>query len=632
LRKEQFYRALGWKPVAFPPFRVSFLSPAAFWFAATLPVVVLFYLLKRKRVVRLVASTLLWQKFLAETQANAPFQKLRHNWLLILQLILLALAVLALSRPYFAGHSRSAGLRVVILDASASMQSTDETPSRFEKARAEALQLVDGLKDQDEMLVLLVAGNTLVKQSATADKAALRRAIEGCQVTDSSTRLTEALKLAGTLLRDKRDPEIHLFSDGAAGDLSEFEDKGLRVIYHRVGRRAENLGITTLDIRENPENRRQRAIYTSVANFSTNTQQTTLELLFDKQVVDTRTLSIPAGETSPQVFTASQERDGIFTVRMDAHDDLAADNQASMVSLLPQPVKILLVSRGNRFLEKALRAAGDVNLSVAPDSTDGGENYDLIVLDDVAPSVWPKANVLAVHVAATNWFDSGWTNIQSPAVVDWKNTHPLLRYINFDNIQIGEALAVRTPSWAISLVDAPQTPLILAGELSHQRIVWIGFDTLQSTWPLRISFPIFIANAVEWLNPALDKSSQLLLHAGQPFHYSLTQPAATAEMTLPDGSKKTIAPVDGREIVFGDTSKQGVYQLQAGSTHVVFCVDLLDAAESNIKPRESLQFGKFNTVRTTEITQASKEIWRWIAAAALAVLLFEWWYYHRKTV
>ena len=119
---------------------MKFLWPGAFWFAVTIPVVVVFYLLKRKRVVRLVSSTLLWQKFLADAQANSPFQKLRHNWLLILQLLLLALAILALSRPYFAGHTTASDLRVVILDASASMQSTDEEPSRFEKARAEALE------------------------------------------------------------------------------------------------------------------------------------------------------------------------------------------------------------------------------------------------------------------------------------------------------------------------------------------------------------------------------------------------------------------------------------------------------------------------------------------------------------
>ena len=314
-------------------------------------------------------------------------------------MLLLLLAILALSRPFFAGHVTSSGLRVIILDASASMQSTDETPSRFEKARAESLKLVDALKDQEQMLILLAAGNTEVKQSATDDKAVLRRAIQNCQVSDSPTRLTEALKLADTLIRDKHDPEIHLYSDGAAGDLSEFENKGLQIIYHRVGERCENVGITTLDIRDTPENHKERAIYTSIVNFSTNSVTTLLELLFDNQVVDTRPLTIPPGETSPQVFSATQERDGIFTVRIDAKDDLAADNQASMVSLLPQPAKVLLVSRGNKFMEKALHAAADVELTVAKDTLDGAEDKDVVVLDDVTPSTWPKGNLLAIHIA-----------------------------------------------------------------------------------------------------------------------------------------------------------------------------------------------------------------------------------------
>src|SRR5580658_3847716 len=611
---------------------MNFLAPFAFLFALTIPVVVVFYLLKRKRVVRLISSTLLWQKFLAETQASAPFQKLRHNWLLVLQLLLLLLAIFALSRPYFAGHVSSTGLRVIILDASASMQSTDEEPSRFEKARAEALKLVDALKDQDQMLVLLAAGNTEVKQSATADKTALRRALQDCKVTDSSTRLTEALKLADTLVRDKHDPEIDLFSDGAAGDLSEFENKGLQVVYHRIGQRCNNVGITTLDIRENPEDHKERAIYTSVVNYSTNAQSTLLELLFDGQVVDSRPLNIPPGDTSPQVFSALQQRDGIFTVRIDAKDDLAADNQASMVSLLPQPAKVMLVTRGNRFMEKALHAAANVDLTVVQDTADGAEDKDVVVLDDVTPSRWPKPNLLAVHVANTNWFEGGWTNIESPAIVDWKNTHPLLRYINLDNVQISATLGVKTPGWAVPLVDAQQTPLILSGELAHQRIIWIGFDTLQSTWPLRISFPMFIANAMDWLNPAATKSQQLMLHAGEPFRFALNQPLASAEVTLTGGAKETIATSGSREIVFGHTDRQGTYHLRAGTNEAAFCVNVLDAAESNTKPREELQLGKFNKVGATEVKQASVEIWHWIAAGALAVLMFEWWYYHRRTV
>ena len=38
---------------------MKFLVPAVFWFAAAIPVVVVFYLRKRKRTVQLVSSTLL---------------------------------------------------------------------------------------------------------------------------------------------------------------------------------------------------------------------------------------------------------------------------------------------------------------------------------------------------------------------------------------------------------------------------------------------------------------------------------------------------------------------------------------------------------------------------------------------
>src|SRR5687768_3032441 len=186
---------------------MNFLTPIAFAFAAAIPVVVVFYLLKRKRVVKLVSSTLLWQRFLADTQASSPFQRLRHNWLLIFQILLLLLAVFALARPYFRGQSKESRLRVVILDGSASMQATDEEPSRFEKARAEALQWVNGLRDGEQMMVLLAGASTEVKQSPTSDKGALRRAIESSSASDASAGLADALKTAGAFTSEKRGEE-----------------------------------------------------------------------------------------------------------------------------------------------------------------------------------------------------------------------------------------------------------------------------------------------------------------------------------------------------------------------------------------------------------------------------------------
>jgi Ca-activated chloride channel family protein len=613
---------------------VNFLAPLAFAFAASIPIVIVFYLLKRKRVVKLVSSTLLWQKFLADTQASAPFQKLRKNWLLYLQILLLALAVIALARPFFATTAKPAQLRVIILDGSASMQATDESPSRFEKARSEALKWVDSLEPTDQMVVLLAGANTETIQAATSQKADLRRALQTCQPADSPTRLVPALKTAESLVRDRRSAEIHLFSDGAVPELVEFENKALPLIYHKVGTRADNLGITALDARANPEDATQRAIYASVANVSSNTLSADLELLLDGQLINTVALTIPGQQTAPHVFKATQAKDGVFTVRLSSKDDLAADNEASIVSLLPKPVNVLLVTRGNRLIEKALRAVANVQLAVANDLTDGGTSFDFIVLDGVTPTAWPQGNVLAFHTANTNWVENI-ANVEAPVIVDWKSTHPLLRYASFDNVQIVQSLTPRNgpPPWAVSILEAPQAPLIVAGELGRQRIVWVGFDPLESNWPLRVSFPIFIANAVDWLNPANAKNSQLLVTAGDPFRLALAESVKNAEVKLPDGKTTTLNNLEGaNEIVFGDTAKQGIYQLRVGTNEVTFCANLLDSAESNIRPREELKFGEYTRVEATTVQRTNMELWRTLAAVGLAVLLFEWWWYHRRTV
>lgn len=616
---------------------MSFLAPLAFAFAVSLPVVIVFYLLKRKRTTKLVSSTLLWQKFLVDTQAGAPFQKLRKNWLLYLQLLLLALAVLALTRPYFQTTAQPAQLRVVILDGSASMQATDESPSRFAKARSEALQWVDNLQPADQMVVLLVGANTEVKQSATSEKAALRRALQACEPSDTPTRLLPALKMAESLVRDRHDAEIHLFSDGAVPELAEFENKALPLVYHKVGQRANNLGITALDVRANPEDATQRAIYASVLNVSSNLMSADLELYFQandsgaRRLLETRPLTVPGRQTVPQVFRAAQNRDGVFTVRLTGPDDLAADNEAAIASLLPKPVKVVLVTRGNQLLEKSLRAIPNVQLTVATDLAVADATLSFVVLDGVAPTAWPEGNVLAFQVANTNWITAA-RLVETPVIVDWKATHPLLRYVGFDNVQIVRSLVARESPWAAPILEAPQGPLILAGELGRQRLVWVGFDPLESNWPLRVSFPIFMANVVDWLDPANAKTSQLLVKTGDPFRLVLAEPVTRAEVKFPDGKTTTLNLEGANELVFGDTARQGVYQVRMGTNEVTFCANLLDAAESDIHPREELKFGEYVRVAATTAQRTNREFWRTLAAFGLVVLLFEWWWYHRRTV
>ena len=78
---------------------MSFLTPLAFALAALAPVIIALYLLKLRRTERSVSSTYLWRKMTRDVEANAPWQRLRRNLLLILQLLVLAALIFALRTP-----------------------------------------------------------------------------------------------------------------------------------------------------------------------------------------------------------------------------------------------------------------------------------------------------------------------------------------------------------------------------------------------------------------------------------------------------------------------------------------------------------------------------------------------------
>ena len=75
--------------------------------------------------------------------ASRPWQKLKNNLLMILQIVIAILLMISVMRPYVAKSSFS-GDMVVILDSSGSMQSKDVSPTRF-RAQEDILKIIDGM-------------------------------------------------------------------------------------------------------------------------------------------------------------------------------------------------------------------------------------------------------------------------------------------------------------------------------------------------------------------------------------------------------------------------------------------------------------------------------------------------------
>ena len=149
---------------------MNFLAPGAFFLGLLLPVIVAFYLLKLKRIEHEVPSTFLWRKMVRDVEANAPWQRLRPNLLMILQLLFLAALILALTRPFTWTEGAGGQAAIFILDTSASMSATDVAPSRIESAKQRAIQLVDDLPDSARVTVIEAGREARVLLSSSLDR------------------------------------------------------------------------------------------------------------------------------------------------------------------------------------------------------------------------------------------------------------------------------------------------------------------------------------------------------------------------------------------------------------------------------------------------------------------------------
>lgn len=96
---------------------MSFLTPLALIALALAIPILLMYMLRLRRREVVVSSTFLWRQIVRDQEANTPWQRLRRNLLLFLQLLILLLLVLALARPYITVPAVSSGRTALLIDA-----------------------------------------------------------------------------------------------------------------------------------------------------------------------------------------------------------------------------------------------------------------------------------------------------------------------------------------------------------------------------------------------------------------------------------------------------------------------------------------------------------------------------------
>lgn len=544
---------------------MGFRSPEWFWLGLlALPLIAL-YILKIRRVEQKVASTLLWRTALRELDAQVPFRRLRRDWLLLLQLLILALIVLALADPYRRAWLAPGVRHALVVDSSARMLAA----GREAETRRVLHRLADGLGPGDELAVVRAGQQPEVLAPLTRDRTEIRRALDRWRPVPAPADLDGALVLAHSLAGE--DGRIILVTDGA--DPPRPFD-GLSLV--RIGEAEPNVGIVSLGVRPANPSGREHEVFVRLRNASPRPARGSVSLRVEGAVRDAATVEIDADGEAGRTLRLMDVAAGALEVvwRGEATDALPHDDRAWWV-LRPTPERSFrLRGEADRYLRHALGVVGGWR-EAGP-----GEDADVEVV--LRLSAEPAGPPLL-------WIDPLELRdglVEGGSVLTWEKTHPVLRFVNLHPVRLGRVPRVRRPAGFRVLAESTAGPLLLEGRRRERPCLVWAFDPLQTSLPLNVAYPLLVRNTLEHLAPAgghLAGGIATASAARLPWRHE-----EPGRLVSPSGAERLVAAAGG-SLELPLLEELGVWQLHGpgGEDRALrFGVSLLDASSVDLRPRE----------------------------------------------
>lgn len=599
-------------------------NPLALGFAVIIPLIILLYLLKPRRQEMMVPSTYLWEQVQKDIEASNPWQRLKKNLLLLLQLLAAVLLVMALTRPYLPVAQDSARHLVVVLDCSASMAANDVSPSRFDEARRIAGKMANQLGPGDCMTLITMAEKPGILVTASRDRAEIKRLLQEASLSSGSADLEPVLAIVSAMLKNDNNISLLILTDGGVKPLENQIKLSCPVKVELIGKSSENLAITTLATRRQGS---QVLTLARVQNFSNREIKSDIELRAQEMLIDVRSLVMKPGEIRDIIWEDLPPGVEVIEARLSVEDIYSPDNQAWAVVQAAGKNRALLVTPGNIFMEKALNLSEALDLyRTSPENyLQQSEYYDLYIFDGWLPQQLPLASTIVLNPPSPNPVVIVNGVSENIPFITASNEEPLLRYVDVTGWQMASTNNITLPVGFKSLLNYDQKPLLAVGEYKGQRMALFSFDLHHSNIPLQTGFPILINNLATWLLPERQDNAGVI--SGD--EYRFTPVAGSQEIIVqgPDGKKENYRtpfpsvfsiekPGPYRFTQVGDDTERSFYVVKNNG----------NLLESDLKPQN---ISWIQTKQKQSGNMSNREFWPYLAAICLFILLLEWEVYRR---
>lgn len=560
---------------------MRFIQFWPFFLLFLIPVIIILYLLKQKAEDFPFSSLFLWREAYKNMEAARPWEKLKNNLLMILQILLILFLILALTSPYLLkGGSRFQNV-VITIDTSGSMNADyDGKRTRFEQAVYEASSYVDSLREGTEVTILSMDKTATIEGANIKDKLEAKRVLEQIEVTDHVGNSNLALNFITSMAEQWEEYEAIFYSDSwidlsqIQGRLVDLNSQGPNLCIEYVSYGYQEDGNLTVLVR--------------VDNPSPYFFESDVNLYIDGEIVDIQKVSLESGENEVMYFEGIEPQGTVIKAELHEKDHLLSDNTAYALLQSSEEKQALLISEQNIFIERAISLVPGVELykTTSPENIDEQDTFDLYIFDGVLPKTLPpEENIILIHPPGNLEGIAEQVNTLENVMLT-AGSHEAVRYMENYSFGVTRAQGFQTPLWAKSFFKSGAYTVGYLGDYQGRKIGVIGFDFHNSDFPLQTEFPIFIHNLI---GQCLERNLVIQTHykTGDMLELNSDPSGSDIILTMPSGESLTLSPTEHAK-TYDYFSRAGLYQVtqqsKNGEKTAFIIVDFPTEQESKIQP------------------------------------------------
>jgi hypothetical protein len=348
---------------------VYFLNLSLFQFLAVFgsisAVSVALYLLDRSRR-KLVVSTLRFWSAAEQPTAAARRRRIQQPWSLILQLVSMALLILAIAQLRLGSPATPGRDHVIVLDTSSWMAARSGGRTLMDVARERARQYLHALPARDRVMLVRADGLTTPATAFEPDHKKVERAIVASHPGSTALNLDQALAFARHMQGQdgRRVGEIAFIGPGRTAPRDEAgaptAPRNLRVI--SVPDNIENVGLRKVGMRRAGGDSDTWEIFVQVRNYGSRPHDVHLALDFGppgnagKVAAGSQSLTLAPGAEQEASFTYKTAAAGILGVSLSPHDAFPGDDRAELEMPAQPALNVVVYSNEPELIKPALGA------------------------------------------------------------------------------------------------------------------------------------------------------------------------------------------------------------------------------------------------------------------------------------